>query len=235
MSLNKKKQETDANEEIIHSAEHAVFSIEHFWEKHQKNILIALGVIAALVLLMFAYFKWYKPKQEVSAQAAIFNSQEYFKMDSFNLALNGKDGEDGFLSVISDHGGTKAANLAKYYAGICYLNTGKFEDAIDMLKSYSADDILTGAMAYGAMGDAYMELNKTDDGISAYRKAAQASDNELTAPMFWLRYAQACENFNKLEDAKEGYNTVAKKYPNTPYGRDAEKYLARINVKIQQK
>ncbi len=37
-------------------------------------------------------------------------------------------------------------------------------------------------MALGSMGDAYLELNEQDKAISQYLAAAEASDNELTAP-----------------------------------------------------
>jgi tetratricopeptide (TPR) repeat protein len=177
----------------------------------------------------------YLPKQEKAGQAAIFHAQNYFAKDSFNLALNGDGENEGFLSAIDNFGGTKAANLSKYYAGISYLNLGKFDEAIDQLKSYTGNDKMTQPMAYGAIGDAYMELNKTDDGLSYYRKAAQSNDNELTAPMFWIKYGNACEQFNQLDNAKDAYTTVTKKYAQTSYGRDAEKFLARIEAKITTK
>jgi hypothetical protein len=49
-------------------------------------------------------------------------AQQQFEKDSFQLALtNPGGGYSGFLDIIDSYSGTKTANLAKYYAGICYL------------------------------------------------------------------------------------------------------------------
>jgi hypothetical protein len=42
---------------------------------------------------------------------------------------------------------------------MAYLNTGKYNEAIDYLNKFKSDDILSG-LATGAIGDAYAEDNK---------------------------------------------------------------------------
>ncbi len=207
----------------------------NLYRKNEKPLHYLAIAILLIVIGYLAYSKLYLPKKEKEGQAALFHAQNYFAKDSFVVALNGDGENEGFTDIINNYSGTKSANLSKYYAGISYLNIGKFEDAIEMLKSYSAPDMMTKPMAFGAIGDAYMELNKTEDGLSYYRKAAQASDNELTAPMFWIKYGNACEQFNQLDNAKDAYTTVAKKYSLTSYGREAEKFLVRIETKIATK
>jgi hypothetical protein len=42
-------------------------------------------------------------------------------------------------------------NLANYYAGMAYLNTGKYNEAIDYLNKFKSDDIVLSGLATGAM------------------------------------------------------------------------------------
>jgi hypothetical protein len=41
------------------------------------------------------------------------------------------------MSILAD-----AGNLANYYAGMAYLNTGKYNEAIDYLNKFKSDDIV---------------------------------------------------------------------------------------------
>jgi len=228
----KKKQ---SNNENLSQVVETIDRIQEFYEKNQKPVWYIGAAIMVLIFGYLAYTKIYMPKKENEAQAQLFKAQNYFAMDSFNLALDGMGNIPGFLTIIDEYGGTKAANLAKYGAGISYLQTGKYEEAIDMLSDFHSNDKMIQPMAYGATGDAHAQLGNNDKAISYYKKAAQANDNQLTAPMWWMRYAQASEHFGKLEDAKDAYELVTKKYPKSSYGAEAEKYLARIETKIANK
>ena len=87
--------------------------------------------------------------------------------DSFILALeNPGGGFEGFLDTIDNYGSTKSGNLAKYYAGISYLNLGRTEDAINYLESYRSNDDITSIMKAGALGDAYAESQSYDKALS---------------------------------------------------------------------
>jgi hypothetical protein len=56
----------------------------------------------------------------------MFQAVRYFESDSLNLALNGDGNNLGFLQIVEDYSGTKAGNLANYYAGVIYLKQGNF-------------------------------------------------------------------------------------------------------------
>lgn len=201
---------------------------EDFYYKNKNVINIALLVIVVVIGGTFAYNKFIKGPNEKKAADVIFHAQQYFEQDSFNLALNGDGNNYGFLQVIDKYGGTKNGQLAKYSAGVCYVKLGQYQKGIDMLTSFNAGDKLVQAMAYGLTGDAYMELGKTDDGISYYKKAGHYSDNELTAPMYLFRAGMALEKAGKTADAAEVYKEIRSKYPQSNEGREMDKYLARL-------
>jgi tetratricopeptide (TPR) repeat protein len=201
---------------------------EDFYNKNKKVISIGLLAVVVIVGGFFAYNRFIKAPNEKKAQEMVFHAQQNFAVDSFKLALNGDGNNYGFLQVISKYGGTKAGNLAKYSAGVCYVRLGEFQKGIDQLKSFSGGDKLVQAYAYGLIGDAYMELNKTEDGIDYYKKAGHYSDNDLTAPMYLFRAGLALEKAGKTQDAVTIYKEIKEKYPQTNEGRDMDKYLARL-------
>ena len=223
-------QKIDKTEERIHSVEETLSKTEHFIEKNQK-LLINIGIALVIIVLGFyAVRNYYILPREADATGQMFMAQKYFEKDSLKQALNGDGNYPGFLSIIDDYKWTSASNLAHYYAGICYLKQGKFQDAIDQLKSFSGKDELVAPMAVGAIGDAYMELNQPDKAVSEYEKAANLRDNKFTTSMFLLKAAFAYEELKNNDKAIELYTKIKTKYPNSIEAADVDKYIAKIKT-----
>jgi tetratricopeptide (TPR) repeat protein len=200
----------------------------NFFENNQKNLSYVVVAIGVLVALYFGYKYLYIGPKEKEAVNAMYKAEEQFAKDSFALALdNPGGGFEGFLGIIDSYSGTKASNLAKYYAGVCYLNIGKFQEAADYLEDYSAEDDVTSMTKAGALGDAYAELGDMDKAIKLYKEAASA-DNAQLSP-FYL-YKIAIYNFNQgnKEEAKAGFEEIRSKYPESVQSEDAEKVLFRL-------
>src|SRR3954451_22163192 len=146
-------------------------SATDFWAKY-KNLII--GISAAVILIAGGWLLYknlvLKPKEERAAEA-MFKAEEYFRTDSLTLALNGDGQNKGFLGVLKNYDGTKAANLAHFYAAIIYLRTNDFNNAVKYLKDFSTDSKQIQMIAYGRLGDAYSELGKKDDAVNSYKKA----------------------------------------------------------------
>jgi len=219
----------DKTEERIVAVEEAFSRTEQFIEKNQKIILIVVGAIILVVLGYFGFKRLYIAPREKEAQSQMFMAEKYFEMDSLTKALKGDGNYLGFLDIIDQYKFTKSANLSHYYAGICYLKKGEFQNAIDQLSDFSADDELVAPMAIGAMGDAYMELNNTDKAIDYYLKAADKRKNDLTSPMFLMKAGMAYELAGKNDLALKTYMRVKTEFARTNEGREIDKYIARLN------
>src|SRR5690348_3883031 len=102
--------------------------IEAFLKKYQKAILIAVGAVV-VVGGWYAYQSMVVEPQEEQAADAIYKAEANFAQDSLKAALNGVGTTRGFLYIINNYGGTKSGNLSKYYAGVCYLRLGDFNNA----------------------------------------------------------------------------------------------------------
>ncbi len=220
----------DTTEENLMAVEEALSKSEIFIEKHQKSILIVLGTIVIVVLAVLGYHKFIKVPNEIAAANEIFMAQRYFEQDSLSLALNGDGNHLGFLDIIDDYSGTPSANLAQYYAGICYLKSGDFETAVDYLRKFSTTDVLVGPMGIGAIGDAYMELGDTDKASSYYLEAANHNENEFTTPLFLMKAGWAFEKNGEYSRALNVYERIQKDYANSNEGRGIEKYIAQMKA-----
>jgi tetratricopeptide (TPR) repeat protein len=222
-----KKHEKDKTEGGIVAVEEALSKTERFIENNQKLLTIIIGAIVVLVLIFFGFKRFYMAPREQQAKEQMFMAQQYFEMDSLNLALNGDGMYPGFLKIIDDYSMTKGANLSKYYTGICYLKLGNFNEAIEYLKSFKGKDEIVGPMAKGAIGDAYMELNEPSKAADFYIEAADLRDNEFTTPIFLMKAGWTYEILKDYSKAVSTYERIKYKFPTSQEAREIDKYIAR--------
>jgi len=227
MSKKKKKEKTPDNIEAVESV---LSRSEQFIEDNQKTLTTIVLIAVAIVGIYLAYQKWYLAPLEEEANSQMYVAEQYFERDSFNLALNGDLNYPGFLEIIEDYSSTKAANLANYYAGISYLQLGQFDNAIDYLSEYNADDQTLKPMSLGGIGDAYYELKDTEKAIEYYKKAGTYNKNEFISPIYLLRAGQAMESIEDYKGALEQYKLIKEKYQNSSEGRVIDKYISKAEI-----
>jgi predicted negative regulator of RcsB-dependent stress response len=203
---------------------------EAFIEKHLKLILAILAVIIIVVSGIFLY-RHYKANQTAEANEAIAASQNAFGMEQYEQALNG-DGvkEKGFLKIIDEYSGTSTANLARAYAGLCYVNLDKLDEAIKMLESFDPqDDQMISPSAIAALGNCYVKKGDNEKGAETLVKAAQKANNDAVSPIFLLQAGEVYEELGKADKALELYKEIKDKYFNSPLYAEIDKYIERVS------
>jgi tetratricopeptide (TPR) repeat protein len=202
-----------------------------FWAANNKKILISSGILLVLVVGFFAYRTLVTEPNEVKASEAMFRAQDYFSQDSIRLALNGDNINPGFLKIIDRYGGTKAANLAHFYAGSCYIKLGDFNKAVKELKEFTTNSKQIQARALSLLGDAYGELGKKAEAAEQYSKAGKMFEkDDYNSPEYLFRAGYLYESMGKNKDAIEMYKIIKEKYSKSERGFDIDKYLARLGV-----
>lgn len=216
----------------------AAVKSEAFFEKNKKVIS---GVIIAIIVVVagwLCYNQFVGGPREDKASTALARGQEYFNADQFDKALNG-DGASyaGFVKIASDYGSTDAGNLANLYAGLCYANLGKWQDAVKYLENYSPKgDAMVSPAAIEALGNAYAHVGQTDKAISKLKEAASKADskakdgvNYSLSPTFLLQAGELLESEGKTSDANKIYQDIKKKYVNSALvqSNDIDKYIER--------
>lgn len=213
--------------------------IQLFYEKNKKMVQYVGGGLVLLISgLVFWNFK-YMPEKEAEAGNEIMWAQKFYDIDSFAIAVNGNrmvytaDGQKqmmGFDAVSEEYGMTKTGTLANYYAGVCYLRLGKFEQAIEKLEKYNLDDEMVAPMATGLIGDAYVELNKIDEAVKYYLKAADMNVNNFTTPYFLKKASFAYELKSNFAEAVSMYERLEREYGNTEIGKEADREISRLKA-----
>ena len=207
--------------------EETLSKTEQYIENNQENLVRTVGAIVVVIALFIGYQKLYIAPMEQEAQVDMFMAELYFQKDSFNLALNGDGQYLGFIDIADEYSSTKPGKLANYYAGLSYLNTGDFENAIEYLDNFSSDDIILSSLALGCVGDAYMELEDADNALSYYEDAASYTANEFTTPRYMLKQAMIHESNGDYADALALYKGIEADYKTSREGNGIEKYIAR--------
>lgn len=228
------KENVQKDEERLEQIETTLGKTEMFIEKHQKSIMIVIAAIIVVILAVFGFKKFVVEPREAAAQTAIFRAEQLFENDDYATALNGDGNNAGFLDVINEYGSTKTGNLARYYAGICYLNTGDFNNAIKYLGEYKGKDQIVRPLAIGAMSDAYMELDNAAEAAKCYERAANETANSFTGPMFLMRAGLAYEMVENYKKALDMYKTIKAEYPNSNEGFNIDKYIAYVEAKMAE-
>lgn len=226
------KNKKDENPQTISNVEETLTRTEHFLEENYKSLLIGLGVIIVLVGIGWLG-KLYLNKRNDEAQSQIFQAEKYFAADSIKLALNGDGNYLGFIDINKDYKLTRSGNLASYYAGICYLKLGEYQEAINYLDKYSKKDKVIGSIAIGATGDAYVELGDLDKGIAKYIEAADYADNSFNTPLFLMKAGELYELKGNFAEALKLYERIELKYPESTEGTAIDKYIARVKLLVK--
>ena len=199
---------------------------QDFFEKHQNLVIGGLAVLLLVIGGYLAYKYAYQEPREAAGMEAMYKAEFQFKQDSFALALtNPGEGMEGFLDIIDNYSGTKASNLASYYAGISYLNLGQNDAAIGYLNDYTAYDDITPITKYGALGDAHAESGDFDQALSNYKKAVN-SNNEFLTPYYLNKLAVLNMKQGNNDAALKNFQKIEADYPQAAEAKDAKKYIS---------
>lgn len=231
-------EDGSATAEVFNTLDEGASRTEAWVEKNQKVILGIVGVVAICVLGYLAFDQFIQKPKEAEASNEIFQAQKYYEQaltaeasDSLYVrSLNGGEGKLGMLDIISEYGSTEAGNMAKYYAGVSYLNMNDYSNAIKYLDDFKSDDIILGAVAKGAIGDAFIELNQKEDALKYYEQAASLNANEFTTPKFLLKAGVLAIDMGNASAAIKHLTALTETYPTSIEATKATAYLGRAEA-----
>ena len=220
-------EKDSATAKAFQTLDQSASKAEDFVAKNQKYILGFLVFVAVATVSYLMYQKFIAEPKQVEAANELFVAQQNFqkatddatgtKSDSlFNLVLKGSEGKQGVVEIANEYSGTDAGNLANYYAGIAYLNTKKYAEAITSLEKFSSKDVMLSTLAKGAIGDAYAQQNKQKEALEFYIKAADANKNDFTRPRYLLKAGKTALALGNKADALKYFTDIKDNYEATP-------------------
>ena len=222
-------KQADKTDKQFAQIEETLSRTEQYIEDNQRSLVIIVVAIVAIIAIYLSFVNFYLKPLEKEAHDDMYMAEMYFEKDSFNLALNGDGQFLGFLDVSNEYNLTNAGNLANYYAGLCYLHTAQYEEAIEYLSNFDSDDIILSTLAFGCIGDAYLELEENSKALKYYEKAVENNDNEFTTPRYLMKQANILEMGEEFEEALEIYNQIKEDYSKSKIAQDIDKYIVRAS------
>ena len=218
-----KKEVEKSSLEFLESAEGLQQEMGKVQTTVEKNKNVIFGIVGALLLAIVGYFgyKAWNSSQDEEGQAKLFSTMYKFEADSNKVAAKE-------AAKIADNFGGNAGNLAHFIAGTANLKEGKFDAAIDHLKSFSSSDLLIQARAYSLIGDAYAEKKAYGDAVDYYKKASEYKANKFFTPAYMMKLAAALEANKEPKDALAVYTEIVEKYAESSEAVNAKKYKAML-------
>jgi len=238
-----KIEDKSTTAEVFNTLDETASRSEQFVIKNQNIIFIILGLIVAAVLGYLAYQKYVKGPQEKEAANELAFPKAYFEdamsnpvaVDSLlTLSLNGADGKYGFIDIANNYNGTKAGNLANYYAGISNLKLKNYKEAIEYLEKFSSNDELLGPTAKGAIGDAFADINQPEDAFEYYLKAANLRNNNFSTPFFLFKAGNTAMEIEKYSKALDAFNRIKNEYPNSEEAKNIDIYINKATFALKK-
>lgn len=219
----------------LEAVNEAVSKTEQFFEKNGKKVTYAIIALVVVAVAIFGYKKlMVEPKIE-SASAMLYKAQLILDRENpdYLVALEGDATTPGFLEVVETYGATPSGNLAKHYAGICYLHLADFDNAAAYLSKFKAVKGIPGSLInaqnLGLQGDVAVEKGDFAASVALYKKAVAASDNLMTAPAYLFKAGLAAVAAGDSAQAKDLFTTITVKYENSEEANNAYKYLSSLN------
>ncbi len=218
--------------EHVQGKENFLTKIINFYNHNEKIIFGILIGILVIVGGLLAFNKFYLKPLNQKASALMVQPIKFFAQGdsaSLNIALEGNDDIDGFLTIASDFKLTKTANTANLYAGLIYLKQGNKEEALDYLLKFKKKEDVLWYNAQAIIGDLYDEMEDTDKAIQYYKKACE-SENSFYAPIALFKLGQLYERQEKWEDAYETYQMIEDNFYQQYINMGVDKCLERAKI-----
>jgi tetratricopeptide (TPR) repeat protein len=201
-----------------------------------RGFLIGAGTVIILVIAAIFFMKGRTPTFNAEASDAMRSAVDAFQADSMVASINGRQtdaatqGFEGFSDLVSTYSGTAQGNLAKYYLGMAYLQTGNTDEAIEYLESFKKANDMVSAAAYAGLGAAYEEKGEFGTAAGFYEKAARTpGENSLTTPYYLMHAARNYESAGNPDAALKLYKDIKRKYPVSEEGQGVDRYIGKLD------
>ncbi|MBR9914637.1 MAG: tetratricopeptide repeat protein [Algicola sp.] len=224
--------------EVFNTLDEGANKAEDFVARNQKGIFVIIGLAAVIVLGYLGYNKFIAEPKAEEAMNEMYTAQKYFneavtgteKDSLYNLALKGGEGKYGMVDIVEKYGSTPAGNLANYYAGMAYLNTKNYENAVKYLSDFSTDDNVLGPIAKGGIGDAFVQLNQLEDALGYYEQAIKASTNDYTTPMYLFKAANVAQTLGKTDVALTYYKRIKSEFSESDQATNIDTFIGKAEA-----
>jgi TolA-binding protein len=235
--ISRKELKTDQlREGFVHGAE-AVAS-------HQKQAW-AYGGIVLIVVLTVLGWRFYTQRQTDRASSALSDAMKVYQARIVmpgeptapdELTYNDEKNRDSdavkkFEEVGDRYGRTRPGQVARYYAALCLVVLGRYDEAEKDLKLVEASsDASLASLALFQEGQVDERNGKGAQAVQIYQQLADKPSLFVPKPVVLLALADHYSTTDTTQAAKF-YNQVKTEFPDTPAATTADQRLQLLPAK----
>lgn len=227
-----KKKDQD---EIIVDVTEVYSKTEVFIDRNRKVLSIILVSVIGVVAAGAGYYYLIAKPKEQKANEASWKAEQYFELDSLELAIYGDGLYAGLDDVVRQHAGTRAAARGNYALGVIARDRGEFEEAIAHFKKVKVSDEAVRVLAIAGIGDCEVDLERYTDAVKTFERAIARSKGTkaegLLAPTIHFKAGITYLELGERAKAAKHFEQIVKNYPEAQNFAVAERYVAYLGHK----
>jgi outer membrane protein assembly factor BamD (BamD/ComL family) len=203
------------------------FKFTEFVQKHPREFLIAGAGLVVVVLVVLFLISSNKSRNQKAAEL-LGKARVELESGEFQAATT------DLQNIWRSYKGTDAAQEALYLLGNSYYYGKDYDQALryfqEFVSRYPKTDPLLLSGAYSGIGDCHVQKKEYGQAAESYLQAASKIKDDLLIPSLLLSAAQAYSYANQQDKAKELYERIITKYPNSKVVTQARLELAEISA-----
>ena len=194
------------------------------WKEDKRFRVLGylFGGVLALIIGYFVYRQFFLLPKDKKASESWSASLELSVKDSVDKAIK------TIQPMVKKYDGYTGGEVAQYILATQYLKKGEFKKALTELEDVNVEDEYLGAIVIGLQGDCLSELKKYKEAQAKYLEAAEASDNELTRPMYLFKAGLHSEKVDQADKACECYSLIANDFPEFAQQKNIDRYIGKV-------
>jgi tetratricopeptide (TPR) repeat protein len=227
--MSNKKQNSQDKDQAAELVE-GIHKVEDFFKKNKNILIYTVGGLLIIIAGYFGYGEFISKPRNSEALEQMFVPQNHFERDSFRLALKGNGMlEPGFETIADEYGSTPSGNLANFYAGVCFLKLGEYEQAIDYFGKFKSNDEIFAPRALANIGNCYVELGDYETAVKYFEQAAHKKNN-LSSAAYLMKATAVLEKLGQYTKALKLYEEIKNNYPESSEAGNIDKYIERVKI-----
>lgn len=204
-----------------------------YFDVYKNQVYVGVAIIVVIIVAI-VYFTGQSKVKQVEATSALAKASQQYNSSNFQAVIQGSNtpGVPSLAEVADKYSGTEAGEIARIYLANSYYYTGDIENALKHYKKYSGSNRLYKASSLAGIAACYEVMEDFERAAKYFRDAANTYPNNVLNSQYLLSGAINSIKAKDYKTAKSLLETLKDKYAQSQEARDADRYLAEIEINI---
>lgn len=191
-------------------------------KQRQRNIIIAVSVVAAIVVI-YVIFSMYTSSIAEKAYSLEMEAYNQYYAEISDTSISAEDKWKKALELYRQSVDVKATPTAVFYLGNCYFNLADYENALKeynfFLDNFSREAGIL-PVVYQKLASAYFKTGQNDKALETLGKLSEVNNGVFRDTALILE-ARHYETAGEKDRALEKYRTIFTEFPYSPWSAEA--------------